>query len=222
MSGCFRINSRHSQYKRALWPCLGCHCSGLNRFAKPKGIRNSESFLMGVFTPYLFHLQCFCTRWFCWATGYITLSKLWNERLSCITWGTFKALLRESPATRTPPWKLSSRTRSQSWGFFFFCFVLVGCVQICGFVLTSAVSFWLCFADLWVCLLCRRLGCGRFSRAHALSHFEETLKSDCIPHSLVMSLNSLQCWLTSNSLAFHCQTFCPWIAPFEWAENAVN
>ncbi|KAI1938682.1 hypothetical protein LOZ66_003485 [Ophidiomyces ophidiicola] len=42
--------------------------------------------------------------------------------------------------------------------------------------------------NLWICLVCGNIGCGRYDGAHAFAHFEET------EHSFVMDLSSQRVW----------------------------
>lgn len=43
-------------------------------------------------------------------------------------------------------------------------------------------------ANLWVCLICGNVGCGRYDAAHAIAHYEQT------SHSFAMDLNTQRVW----------------------------
>ncbi|KAI9806123.1 MAG: hypothetical protein M1833_004530 [Piccolia ochrophora] len=43
-------------------------------------------------------------------------------------------------------------------------------------------------ANLWICLICGNIGCGRYDEAHAFSHYEET------SHSYAMDIDTQRVW----------------------------
>eukprot|EP00924_Labyrinthula_sp_SR-Ha-C_P009052 snap_masked-scaffold_2-processed-gene-11.14-mRNA-1 protein AED:0.40 eAED:0.44 QI:0/0/0/0.25/1/1/4/0/569 len=44
------------------------------------------------------------------------------------------------------------------------------------------------FTDLWICMLCAHVGCGRYNKAHAKEHFVQT------GHAYALDLYSQRCW----------------------------
>ncbi len=42
--------------------------------------------------------------------------------------------------------------------------------------------------DLWICLICGNVGCGRYTSEHAQQHYSETY------HNFAMSLNDDRVW----------------------------
>jgi uncharacterized UBP type Zn finger protein len=45
--------------------------------------------------------------------------------------------------------------------------------------------------DLWICLYCAHVGCGRYSNQHACDHYEKDKKHHCISVVLYLVDNSL-------------------------------
>ena len=44
------------------------------------------------------------------------------------------------------------------------------------------------FADLWICLICGHVGCGRYRGSHAAAHWQAT------GHGYALELETQVCW----------------------------
>ena len=46
----------------------------------------------------------------------------------------------------------------------------------------------LCLQDLWICVICGHVGCGRYREGHAVDHWHET------EHAYALELDSQRVW----------------------------
>lgn len=69
------------------------------------------------------------------------------------------------------------------------CLVLTAESSLNYFLLTTLDSFFsLSPQNLWICLICGHIGCGRYVSRHAYKHFEET------QHTYAMQLTNHRVW----------------------------
>ena len=62
-------------------------------------------------------------------------------------------------------------------------------------------------ADLWICLICGHVGCGRYKEAHACAHFEQTNHCYSLELETGRVLPAHTAALYSSSCARSCQRF---------------
>lgn len=55
-------------------------------------------------------------------------------------------------------------------------------------IFAYTAKFTLCPQNLWICLICGHIGCGRYVSRHAYKHFEET------QHTYAMQLTNHRVW----------------------------